>query len=79
LEKNIASKDLKLALEAARSMFNIGPAARPSAARIEQVRKSLEGDGGRRRYRDFNYASFTGWALEGALVNCGAAEWADFN
>ena len=49
-----------------------------SVKRIVAVRMSLEADGGRRRYRDFNYASFTGWALEGALVNCGAAEWADF-
>ncbi len=79
LEKHIASEDLRLALEAARALFDLGPLAKPAATRMEAARKSLEGDGQRRRYRDFNYASFTGWALEGALVNCGVATWADFD
>lgn len=73
LEEHIASSDLRLALEAARAIFNIGEAAKPAVKRIEQVRKALEGSDSRRRYRDFNYASFTGWALEWALINCGAA------
>ena len=79
LERYIAAKDLRLALEASRAMFNIGENANPAVKRIEEVRKSLESDGGRRRYRDFNYASFNGWALEGALVNCGAATWEQFD
>ena len=79
LETHIASRDLRLALEAARALFSIGELAGPSVAKIEEVRKNLEGEpGGRRRYRDFNYASFTGWALEGVLINCGAAETSDF-
>ena len=45
---------------------------------MEKVRKSLEGTHPKRRYRDFNYASFTGWALEEALINCGAAKKSDF-
>lgn len=73
LAEHIGSKDMRLALEAARAMYNIGTAAQPAVKRIEAVRKSLEGGSGRRRYRDFNYASFTGWALEWALINCGAA------
>ena len=79
LEKHIASDDLRLALEAARAMFQIGELAKPSVEKIEQVRKGLEGPKGeKRRYRDFNYASFTGWALEWTLINCGAARPEDF-
>ena len=79
LEEQIASEHPWVALQAARAMFDIGELAKPSVRRIEEVRRSLEGDGGSRRYRDFNYASFTGWALEAALINCGAATWNDFN
>lgn len=79
LEESIGSEDLRLALEAARAMFQIGEVAEPAVTRIEEVRRGLEGPkGGRRRYRDFNYASFTGWALEGALINCGVAKAEDF-
>ena len=79
LERHVGSSDMRLSLEAARALFNAGTLASRSVDRMEAVRKSLEGDGGRRRYRDFNYASFTGWALEAALVNCGAAGWSDFD
>lgn len=79
LERHIASDDLRLALEASRAMFNIGEVAKPSVTRIEEVRRSLEAENpGKRRYRDFNYASFTGWALEWALINCDAAKPEDF-
>lgn len=79
LERYIESEDRFVALLAARSMFNIGKAAQPAVERIEAVRKSLEAPpGSRRLYRDFNYASFAGWALESALINCGAATEADF-
>ena len=73
LNQYIASSHPWVALQAARAMHDIGEHAKPSVKRIEEVRKSLESDGGRRRYKDFNYASFTGWALEWALINCGAA------
>ena len=73
LNQYIASPHPWVALQAARAMHDIGEHAKPSVKRIEEVRKSLESNGGRRRYKDFNYASFTGWALEWALINCGAA------
>ena len=74
LNEYIASQHPWVALQAARAMHDIGEVAKPSVKRIEEVRKSLEGKpGSRRRYKDFNYASFTGWALEWALINCGAA------
>ncbi len=79
LERYVASADLRLALEAARACYEVGTAAKPLAARLEAVRLGLEGSGGQRRYRDFNYASFTGWALEAALVRCGEATWPDFD
>ena len=74
LEREIGSRYPWVALQAARAIHDIGTLAKPSVGRIEEVRKSLEGKpGGGRRYKDFNYASFTGWALEWALINCGAA------
>ncbi len=71
LVESIADEDLRLALEAARALANLGEIARPVAPRIEEVRAGLEGDDPNRRYRDFNYASFVGWALEAALINSG--------
>ena len=60
LETQIASEHPWVALQAARAMLDIGIVAKPSSERIESVRKSLEATSGGRRYRDFNYASFTG-------------------
>ena len=72
LNEYIASSYPWVALQAARAMHDIGEVAKPSVKRIEEVRKSLEGKpGSRRRYRDFNYASFTGWALEWACCYSG--------
>lgn len=66
-------------LQAARALANIGEDARVYARIIAGARATLEGgDHPTRRYRDFNYASFTGWALEAALVGLGVAEWEDF-
>ncbi len=81
LENHIGSHDKRLALEAARALFQIRSLAKPSVRRIEQVRKSLESRDptSKRRYRDFNYASFIGWALEAALINCEAAKPEDFD
>ncbi|MGB3617205.1 MAG: sulfatase-like hydrolase/transferase [Catalinimonas sp.] len=61
-----------LALQAARSVVEIGPAAAPlTDDLLAAQRKCLAPAGGKRKYRDFNYASFTGWALEQALRNVG--------
>ncbi len=78
LGEHIASKQPWTALQAARALHDLGTLASQIVEKIEKVRKSLEGTDSKRRYRDFNYASFTGWALESALVNCGAAKWEDF-
>ncbi len=79
LGKHIASNQPWTALQAARALHDLGPLAKPIVQTMERVRKRLEGTHSKRRYRDFNYASFTGWALESALVNCGAASWNDFD
>ena len=73
LAERASGSDLRVALEAARSLVEIGPAASPVSQRMERARAALEGGDGGRRYRDFNYASFTGWALEAALIQVGAA------
>ena len=79
LGKFIASHHPWVALQAARTLHDLGVLAKPLVQHMEAVRKGLEGTDTRRRYRDFNYASFTGWALESALINCEAAEWQDFD
>ncbi|CAN5338382.1 sulfatase-like hydrolase/transferase [soil metagenome] len=78
LERQIASEHPWVMLQAARALHDIGTTAAPAVDRMETVRRSLEGTDGPRRYRDFNYASFAGWALEAALINCGAASWDEF-
>lgn len=66
-------------LQAARAMANIGEDARVYARIIAADRAALEsGDHPTRIYRDFNYAAFTGWALEAVLVGLGEARWDDF-
>lgn len=61
-----------LALQAARSIQLIGPAARPLIPRLYQVlKKNLGGPNAKRKYKDFNYAAFTSWALEWALQELG--------
>lgn len=42
-----------------------------------QIKTRLSPSGEKRRYRDFNYSSFTGWALEAALTSCGEADFVD--
>ena len=78
LKKQLISPHPLVALEAARAMLELGERAKPAVPYIESIRKGLEGQSGKRRYRDFNYASFTGWALEHALIQCGAALPSDF-
>ncbi len=79
LERFVSSEDLRVALQAARALFDLGEAAEPAIETVKRVRQELEGpEGQRRRYQDFNYASFTGWALEWVLINCGEAKPSDF-
>lgn len=62
----------QVALQAARAVALLGKQAKPLLPIIKEVRgKNLSEPGSRRPYKDFNYASFTGWALEWALSSCG--------
>ena len=61
-----------LALQAARSIQLIGPAARPLIPTLYEVlEKNLGTPDAKRKYKDFNYAAFTSWALEWALRELG--------
>lgn len=63
-----------LALQAARSIQLIGPTARPLIPVLYQVlEKNLGEADAPRKYKDFNYAAFTSWALEWALQEMGEA------
>jgi arylsulfatase A-like enzyme len=62
-----------VALQAARSLQLIGEGACPLVPEVyEKLRALRNPPGSRRVYTDFNYASFTGWALEPVLEACGA-------
>ena len=67
-----------VSLEAASASARLGDR---SAALIpvmkEVVNRNRSEPGSRRPYRDFNYASFTGWALEAALSSCGEHDFVD--
>jgi len=66
-----------LALYAARTAQMIGKTSQPMKPAIQAAIEKLAVDPGNRKphpgsqyvYRDGNFASFTGWALEGALLN----------
>jgi hypothetical protein len=61
-----------VALEAASALAQRGNRAIPLVPVMKQVvNKNRSKPGSRRPYKDFNYASFTGWALETALDACG--------
>ncbi|MEM6344486.1 MAG: sulfatase-like hydrolase/transferase [Bacteroidota bacterium] len=61
-----------LALQAARSIQLIGEDARPLIPIMREVLQSLLGEPGKRlKYKDFNFAAFTSWALEWALQEMG--------
>lgn len=67
-----------VALEACRVTTLLGVRAKPLVPVMKQVVEgNLAEPGGRRRYKDFNYASFTGWTLETSLRNCGEADYVD--
>ena len=72
-EKWLGDERNWLALQAARSLQLIGEKSCPLAPQMqEKIKSMMNPPGERRKYIDFNYASFTGWALEEALKNCGA-------
>jgi arylsulfatase A-like enzyme len=61
-----------VALQAARSLVEIGTQVKPVAAELKDVQgKYLSPPGGQRKYKDFEYSSFIGWALEKAMQNGG--------
>ena len=61
-----------LALQAARSIQLIGPAAKPLIPILYEVlEKNLGGPNAKRKYKNFNFAAFTSWALEWALQEMG--------
>ncbi len=68
-----------LALEAASTVRRLGHRVKPLVPIIKKVIQKNESKpgsgkayaGARRKYKDFNYASFTGWALEAAIKACG--------
>jgi N-sulfoglucosamine sulfohydrolase len=75
LEKWISDDRMWLALYAARTVQMIGKEAQPMKQSIQAAIEKLAVDPGKRNphpgsnyvYRDGNFASFTGWALEGAI------------
>jgi N-sulfoglucosamine sulfohydrolase len=79
LTKWVNDERMWLALYAARAIQEIGGEARPIIPDIKRVLDKLSVDPGDRKphpgstriYRDGNFASFTGWALEGALQRVG--------
>lgn len=65
-----------VALQAARAIALLAEKAKPLVPVMKSVvEKNRSEPGSTRPYKDFNYASFTGWALETALLNCGEAEY----
>ncbi len=61
-----------VSLEAARAIQLVGEKARPLIPIIYEVlEKNLGEPGQRLKYKDFNYAAFTSWALEFALKELG--------
>jgi arylsulfatase A-like enzyme len=80
LERWMNDDHLWLALYAARTIQEAGKKALPLVPEIKKTLDKLTVDpgsrkphaGARRVYRDGNFASFTGWALEGALQEMGA-------
>ncbi len=72
-EKWLSDERNWLALQAARSLQLIGDKSCSLAPQMQQkIESMMNPPGSQRKYVDFNYASFTGWALEEALENCGA-------
>jgi arylsulfatase A-like enzyme len=72
LEKWVQDDRPWLALYAARTIQLIGDRSCPLAPAMYAVLEKNFGEpGARLKYKDFNFAAFTSWALEVALINCG--------
>ena len=72
LEKWLEDERPWLVLQAARSVQLIGEDARPLIPVMYKVLENNLGESGSaRKYKDFNYAAFTSWALEWALQELG--------
>ena len=67
-----------VSLEASRAIALLGSRSQPLVPTMKKViGHNRSAPGSRRPYKDFNYASFTGWALETALRKCGENEFVD--
>ena len=73
LEQWLDDERLTTKLYAGRTLQLIGDAACPAAPKMRTTVESLRDPSQNSGYQDFNYSAFTGWALEVALENCGAA------
>lgn len=72
LGKWVKDKRPWLAMQAARSIQLVGEDARPLIPQMYEVLEANLGEPGKRlKYKDFNYAAFTSWALEWALMELG--------
>lgn len=59
-----------VALYAARTIQLIGTKAKPLVPVMKKVLEKNKGEAAGGRYKDYNYAAFTSWALEVAIENC---------
>ncbi|MEM8891251.1 MAG: HEAT repeat domain-containing protein, partial [Bacteroidota bacterium] len=72
LGKWLKSEKAWIALQAARSVQMIQEEARPLIPIMYEVLENNLGEpGARLKYKDFNFAAFTSWALEWALLELG--------
>jgi arylsulfatase A-like enzyme len=72
LERNLSDERPWVALQAARTVLLAGEKARPIIPAMYRKLDTLYGSSDSpRKFKDFNYASFTGWALEWALQELG--------
>lgn len=72
LGRNVTDERPWVALQAARSVLLLGEHARPLIpVMYEKLETLYGGPDSPRKFKDFNYASFTGWALEWALQELG--------
>ena len=76
LSELVEHQQIWVALEAASCLARLGPRAKPLVDAMKRtIEKNRSEPGSRRPYKDFNYASFTGWALEAALLACGEEDY----
>lgn len=72
LEKYLKDERVWVTLYAARTTQLIGGAAKPLIPTILEVLEANRSDpGGKRKYKDFNYAAFISWPLEWSLQQMG--------